>query len=163
VFGIRVRHGRLPAAEKRSLKFTAACSALPLLVPCTAMEEEVKEAYDVKMCWMLLLVCGFISQKSFAKAEKDMNHRHDRERTEIWVTAENANNERVSRVENQIVVRSRDRLGTARNANEMFRVFSKFNGLFVRPKVCFVNWAANFLLITKTDPCFHPRISNGTH
>lgn len=57
------------------------------------------------------------------------------EGTEIWVTAENAYNERVARVENQIISRLRDRLGTARNANEMFRVFSKFNALFVRPKV----------------------------
>ena len=55
--------------------------------------------------------------------------------TEIWVAAENAYNERVARVENQIISRLRDRLGTARNANEMFRVFSKFNALFVRPKV----------------------------
>ena len=39
-------------------------------------------------------------------------------------------------MENQIIARLRDRLGTARNANEMFRVFSKFNALFVRPKVC---------------------------
>ena len=54
---------------------------------------------------------------------------------EIWVAAENAYNEHVSRVENQIIARLRDRLGTARNANEMFRVFSKFNALFVRPKV----------------------------
>jgi hypothetical protein len=50
------------------------------------------------------------------------------------VTAETAYNERVARVENQIIARLRDRLGTARNANEMFRVFSKFNALFVRPK-----------------------------
>ena len=57
------------------------------------------------------------------------------EGAEIWVTAENAYNERVSRVENQILARLRDRLGTARNAKEMFRVFSKFNALFVRPKV----------------------------
>ena len=51
------------------------------------------------------------------------------------MTAENAYNERIARVENQIIARLRDRLGTARNANEMFRVFSKFNALFVRPKV----------------------------
>ena len=60
---------------------------------------------------------------------------HRTEGTEIWVAAENAYNERVARVENQIIARLRDRLGTARNANEMFRVFSKFNALFVRPKV----------------------------
>ncbi|CAO3598448.1 unnamed protein product [Absidia cylindrospora] len=57
------------------------------------------------------------------------------EGTEIWVQAENVYNERVSRVENQIIARLRDRLGTAKNANEMFRVFSKFNALFVRPKI----------------------------
>lgn len=59
---------------------------------------------------------------------------HAKEGSEIWVAAENAYNERVARVENQIIARLRDRLGTARNANEMFRVFSKFNALFVRPK-----------------------------
>ena len=62
------------------------------------------------------------------------------EGSEIWVAAENAYNERVARVENQIIARLRDRLGTARNANEMFRVFSKFNALFVRPKVCFLKF-----------------------
>lgn len=55
------------------------------------------------------------------------------------MAAENAYNERVSRVENQIIARLRDRLGTARNANEMFRVFSKFNALFVRPKVSYIS------------------------
>lgn len=58
------------------------------------------------------------------------------EGTELFLAAETAYNERVARVENQIIARLRDRLGTARNANEMFRVFSKFNALFVRPKVC---------------------------
>lgn len=57
------------------------------------------------------------------------------EGTEVWTAAETAYNERVARVENQIIARLRERLGTARNANEMFRVFSKFNSLFVRPKV----------------------------
>jgi len=45
--------------------------------------------------------------------------------------AENVYNECVSRVENQIIAWLRDRLGTARNANKMFHVFSKFNVLFV--------------------------------
>ncbi|RUP48413.1 dynein heavy chain [Jimgerdemannia flammicorona] len=57
------------------------------------------------------------------------------EGTEIWVQAEATYNDRVSRVENHIIARLRDRLGTAKNANEMFRVFSKFNALFVRPKI----------------------------
>jgi len=54
---------------------------------------------------------------------------------EIWLQAEATYDERVSRVENQIIARLRDRLGTAKNANDMFRVFSKFNALFVRPKI----------------------------
>lgn len=57
------------------------------------------------------------------------------EGTEIWIAAETAYNERVARVENQIIARLRDRLGTARNASEMFRVFGYYNALFVRPKV----------------------------
>ncbi|KAJ7202870.1 dynein heavy chain, N-terminal region 1-domain-containing protein [Mycena pura] len=79
------------------------------------MEEEVKEAYEIIKRIDVLDVSV--------------------ESTEIWVAAENAYNERVARVENQIIARLRDRLGTARNANEMFRVFSKFNALFVRPKI----------------------------
>ncbi len=57
------------------------------------------------------------------------------EGSEIWYTAETAYNDRVARIENQIISRLRDRLATARNAQEMFRVFSKFNTLFVRPKI----------------------------
>ena len=57
------------------------------------------------------------------------------EGTDLWVQAEITYNERTSRVENSIIARLRDRLATARGANEMFRVFSKFNALLVRPKV----------------------------
>ncbi|ORY33069.1 putative motor [Naematelia encephala] len=57
------------------------------------------------------------------------------EGSEIWYSAESAYNDRVARIENQIISRLRDRLATARNAQEMFRVFSKFNSLFVRPKI----------------------------
>ncbi|OKL56213.1 Dynein heavy chain, cytoplasmic [Talaromyces atroroseus] len=57
------------------------------------------------------------------------------EGTQSWVQAEITYNERTSRVENSIIARLRDRLATAKNANEMFRVFSKFNALLVRPKI----------------------------
>ena len=57
------------------------------------------------------------------------------EGTQIWIQAENTYNERTLRVENSIIARLRDRLATAKNANDMFRVFSKFNALFVRPKI----------------------------
>ena len=55
--------------------------------------------------------------------------------TEIWVQAELQYNERTSRVENSIISLLRERLATARTANEKFRVISKFNALLVRPKV----------------------------
>lgn len=57
------------------------------------------------------------------------------EGTQIWAQAEATYNDRTSRVENSIIARLRDRLATAKNANEMFRVFSKFNPLLVRPKI----------------------------
>lgn len=57
------------------------------------------------------------------------------EGTRLFEQAEQRYNERTSRVENSIIARLRDRLGTAKNANEMFRVFAKFNPLFVRPKI----------------------------
>lgn len=41
----------------------------------------------------------------------------------------------VDRVETRITAHLRDQLGTAKNANEMFRIFSRFNALFVRPHI----------------------------
>ncbi|KAL8700215.1 MAG: hypothetical protein Q9224_001067, partial [Gallowayella concinna] len=57
------------------------------------------------------------------------------EGTQLWVQAETHYSERTSRVENTIIARLRDRLAGAKGASEMFRVFSKFNPLFVRPKI----------------------------
>ncbi|KAJ3019014.1 UNVERIFIED_CONTAM: hypothetical protein HDU68_010891 [Siphonaria sp. JEL0065] len=54
---------------------------------------------------------------------------------DVWIEAINSYNDLISRVENTIIARLRDRLGSAKNANEMFRVFSKFNDLFVHPKI----------------------------
>ena len=42
---------------------------------------------------------------------------------------------KIDRVENHITVKLRDKLGAASNANEMFRIFSKFNALFFRPSI----------------------------
>lgn len=57
------------------------------------------------------------------------------EGTRTWIQAEQAYNERTMRVENSIIARLRDRLAVATTASEMFRVFSKFNALFIRPKI----------------------------
>ncbi len=55
--------------------------------------------------------------------------------TQLWAQAEQQYTERTSRVENSIIARLRDRLATAKTANDMFRVFAKFNALLIRPKV----------------------------
>lgn len=43
----------------------------------------------------------------------------------IWDDAWRRYDERIDRVETRITARLRDQLGTAKNANEMFRIFSK--------------------------------------
>lgn len=52
-----------------------------------------------------------------------------------WMTALEHYENRIDVVETQITSTLRDKLGTAKNANEMFRVFQKFNALFFRPRV----------------------------
>ncbi|XP_071453347.1 dynein heavy chain, cytoplasmic isoform X3 [Hetaerina americana] len=58
-----------------------------------------------------------------------------REGLELWDAAVRRYEERIDRVETRITARLRDQLGTARNAAEMFRIFSRFNALFVRPHI----------------------------
>ncbi|XP_030854690.1 cytoplasmic dynein 1 heavy chain 1 [Strongylocentrotus purpuratus] len=58
-----------------------------------------------------------------------------KEGAEAWEAAMKRYDERIDRVETRITARLRDQLGTAKNANEMFRIFSRFNALFVRPHI----------------------------
>ncbi|XP_075210120.1 dynein heavy chain, cytoplasmic-like [Lycorma delicatula] len=58
-----------------------------------------------------------------------------REDAEAWEAAVSRYEERIDRVEARITAHLRDQLGTAKNANEMFRIFSRFNALFVRPHI----------------------------
>ncbi|KAG5519734.1 hypothetical protein PMAC_000007 [Pneumocystis sp. 'macacae'] len=57
------------------------------------------------------------------------------EGTRLWVVSENNYNDRISKIENIIINNLRDRLGITKTANEMFMIFSKFNPLFIRPKI----------------------------
>lgn len=57
------------------------------------------------------------------------------EGADLWEGAVKKYDARIERVEAQITAKLRDRLATAKNANEMFRVFSKFNALFFRPRI----------------------------
>ncbi len=50
-------------------------------------------------------------------------------------TAEKEFYNQIDIAENFITKKLKEKLGGAGNANEMFRIFSKFNGLFFRPKI----------------------------
>eukprot|EP00397_Hematodinium_sp_SG-2012_P000022 GEMP01000022.1.p1 GENE.GEMP01000022.1~~GEMP01000022.1.p1 ORF type:complete len:4594 (-),score=1270.22 GEMP01000022.1:1053-14834(-) len=52
-----------------------------------------------------------------------------------WEKAKKMYDDKIDRAESQITNRLRDRLGSAKTASQMFRVFSKFNALFFRPKI----------------------------
>lgn len=44
-------------------------------------------------------------------------------------------NAQIDVAESYITKKLREKLGGSSNANEMFRIFSKFNGLFFRPRI----------------------------
>lgn len=58
-----------------------------------------------------------------------------KEGSDAWDAAKTRYDERIDRVESCITARLRDQLGTAKSANEMFRIFSRYNALFVRPRI----------------------------
>lgn len=57
------------------------------------------------------------------------------EGVEAWNGAEQQYNEKVSQTETQIITKLKDKLSKCCTASDMFRVFSRFNALFVRPKI----------------------------
>ena len=52
-----------------------------------------------------------------------------------WDLAMKNYERKIDKVEKRIIERLTDRLGAAKTADEMFRVFSKFNALFFRPRI----------------------------
>ncbi|CAK0878753.1 unnamed protein product [Prorocentrum cordatum] len=52
-----------------------------------------------------------------------------------WDSAKKRYDEKIDHAESEITAHLRDRLGAAKTATEMFRVFSRFNALFVRPRI----------------------------
>uniref|UniRef100_A0A915BJF8 Dynein heavy chain, cytoplasmic n=6 Tax=Parascaris univalens TaxID=6257 RepID=A0A915BJF8_PARUN len=55
--------------------------------------------------------------------------------TAAWEAAIRRYEDQIDRVETQITARLRDQLGGAKNADEMFTIFQRFNALFVRPHI----------------------------
>jgi dynein heavy chain 1, cytosolic len=91
---------------------------------------EVRQAYEaLKDVDVLDLSPGNLSFPPI------LDQAYSQDGTELWVAAETSYNDRIAQVENAIIARLRERLAKATTANEMFRVFSKYNALFVRPKI----------------------------
>jgi len=53
----------------------------------------------------------------------------------VWESVVEGYDEGISSVEPTITKRLRDKLGTVKNSNDMFMVFSRFNALFVPPQI----------------------------
>ena len=112
--------------------------------------KEINEAFlQVKEIDVLVISKGLISLPLFHLYISCFNYSIV-EGAEIWENAVKRYDSRIERVEAQITSKLRDRLATAKNANEMFRVFSKFNALFFRPRVCIFLFASLslFLLVS---------------
>jgi dynein heavy chain 1 len=58
-----------------------------------------------------------------------------KEGSEIWEATRKTYDLKIDKVESQITASLRDKLASAANANEMFKVFSIFNALFTRPRI----------------------------
>ena len=57
------------------------------------------------------------------------------EGTKLWSLAEESYTEKISVIEHSISTHLQSRLEVCKSAGDMFRVFAKFNVLFVRPKI----------------------------
>uniref|UniRef100_A0A3Q2D1J2 Dynein, cytoplasmic 1, heavy chain 1 n=1 Tax=Cyprinodon variegatus TaxID=28743 RepID=A0A3Q2D1J2_CYPVA len=128
----RRQHEQLRAVIVRVLR--PQVSAVPQHAPGETVEPE-----DMK-------VAGVLLDAADANAIEEVNLAYEnvkevdgldvsKEGMEAWEAAMKRYDERIDRVETRITARLRDQLGTAKNANEMFRIFSRFNALFVRPHI----------------------------
>ncbi|XP_056446392.1 cytoplasmic dynein 1 heavy chain 1 [Gadus chalcogrammus] len=128
----RRQHEQLRAVIVRVLR--PQISAAPQHAP-----GEVAEPQDIKVAEVLF-------DAADANAIEEVNLAYEnvkevdgldvsKEGMEAWEAAMKRYDERIDRVETRITARLRDQLGTAKNANEMFRIFSRFNALFVRPHI----------------------------
>ncbi|XP_037097970.1 cytoplasmic dynein 1 heavy chain 1 isoform X1 [Syngnathus acus] len=128
----RRQHEQLRAVIVRVLR--PQISAVPQHAPGEPVEPQ-----DMK-------VAGVLFDAADANAIEEVNLAYEnvkevdgldvsKEGMEAWEAAMKRYDERIDRVETRITARLRDQLGTAKNANEMFRIFSRFNALFVRPHI----------------------------
>ncbi|XP_047110792.1 dynein heavy chain, cytoplasmic isoform X1 [Schistocerca piceifrons] len=140
----RMEHMRTFRRQHEQLRTVIVRVLRPTLAPQqpqhSATTPEQGEPVDMKQDSLALL------QAADANAIEEVNLAYEnvkevdcldisREGLEAWDAAVRRYEERIDRVEARITAHLRDQLGTAKNANEMFRIFSRFNALFVRPHI----------------------------
>ncbi|XP_049810823.1 dynein heavy chain, cytoplasmic isoform X2 [Schistocerca nitens] len=140
----RMEHMRTFRRQHEQLRTVIVRVLRPTLAPQqpqhSATTPEQGEPVDMKPDSLALL------QAADANAIEEVNLAYEnvkevdcldisREGLEAWDAAVRRYEERIDRVEARITAHLRDQLGTAKNANEMFRIFSRFNALFVRPHI----------------------------
>lgn len=91
-------------------------------------------------------VAGVLFDEADASAIEEVNLAYEnvkqvdcldvsKEGIKAWEATMKRYDERIDRVETRITTRLRDQLGTAKDSNEMFSIFSRYNALFVRPHI----------------------------
>ncbi|XP_052105179.1 cytoplasmic dynein 1 heavy chain 1-like isoform X5 [Mytilus californianus] len=129
----RRQHEQLRQVIVRVLRPTTTKSAIRATTPASEEPEQkigepmVDEAADANAIEEVNLAYENVKEVDGLDVSK--------EGSEFWEAAIKRYDERIDRVETRITARLRDQLGTAKNANEMFRIFSRFNALFVRPHI----------------------------
>jgi len=90
-------------------------SEVPKSVQTMSSREGIKAAHEI------------VSSIDVLDVSKDGQH--------AWEDAKRVYEKRIDRVERRIIETLTDRLGGAQSADDMFRVFEKFNALFFRPRI----------------------------
>ncbi len=71
----------------------------------------------------------------------------------MWNITKKSYDNKIDKVESQITIALRDKLSSATNASEMFKIFSGFNALFSRPRIkgAIQEFQNELLLVVKKD------------
>uniref|UniRef100_A0A183BLW5 Dynein heavy chain, cytoplasmic n=2 Tax=Globodera pallida TaxID=36090 RepID=A0A183BLW5_GLOPA len=115
LYKFRFQHEQLSNMISRVLRFTGSKSLESFGVIDSNPEMEIGKAYDA------------VKELSYL----DLSPQGQ----QAWESAMQYYKDHISRVEAELASRLRDQLGGAKNADEMFTIFSRYNALLVRPHI----------------------------
>ncbi|KAL3112905.1 hypothetical protein niasHT_015611 [Heterodera trifolii] len=115
LYRFRTQHEQLSNMISRVLRFAGPTSLESFGVIDSDPEKEIGKAYD---------------------AVKELDYLDmGQQGQQAWESAMQYYRDHISRVEAELASRLRDQLGGAKNADEMFTIFSRYNALLVRPHI----------------------------